>query len=729
MKAALLAALLAPAALAAPAPGPAVSPALTLLLESFGAPGVETLAERGVLALQGKPGARRLAAVHWKALTALDKAASSCLALAAAADELGREAPPKSADLGLAPCRALPSDGLFTPSLAALAAALQTAHEESWALESSGASQTGPAGKPNVFDTPWGKELAARRHADALENPAPLIKPLFDELLASPRADKDAAAALAAEAASRGAGGVEALIAADAAKGALSDELRAQLRKTLLNERRRWAAAKARAAASDLLGKSAVKKELEDLRSAAKALSSRPGLPSALEAAAARASAATGGPKLRSSGIHLQEPTRLGQHELGDDAAASGAYWVDGLAEGASADVEETTFVETERGFSALETKTYKRRNGGPYPFARTLRITETRPFAVRSFVSAPGSNALAERVEVAVARDFELALLKESEAAGLRSACRLKDAEAAYAALEALVAEAAKVKPQYKALAARAKEAAKAAKADSETALKLEEALSAARADSAPQLCRYETARVDEALKLGRKLPPGCDASLPELHALKAVIHRRAADQSWFLRAAADARSKRKSCDLEGALSRWSEALAALDADPGARCGKAAEEDSRAKAEAAEAARLIAWRSVLDAALKKAEAEIDPARRLAAVRPIQSRLGALDVSCFAAESKRANALAAAAARTLTAPPDADRRLPSDGALASVASEVRAERLKRIEAANAVERAAQEAAAAPPAAAPASEPAKKQPAKRPARKTKTRGSR
>ena len=42
---------------------------------------------------------------------------------------------------------------------------------------------------------------------------------------------------------------------------------------------------------------------------------------------------------------------------------------------------------------------------------------------------------------ELALAPDFELALGKESEAAGLRGACRLKDAEAAYAALEALVA------------------------------------------------------------------------------------------------------------------------------------------------------------------------------------------------------------------------------------------------------------------------------------------------
>lgn len=728
MKAAILAALLAPTSFAAsPAPvAPPSSPALSLLLESFGAPGVETLAARGVLVLQGKPGARRLAAVHWKALVALDRAASSCLALGSAADALGKEAPPKSADIGLKACRALPADGLFTPNLAALAAYLQAAHEETWALESSGASLAGPAGKPNIFDTPWGKDLSARRHADALENPAALVKPLFDELLSAPRTDKDAAAALAAEASSRGSAAVDGLIAADAEKGALSEELRAQLRKTLVNERRRWAAAKARAAAADLLGKAAVKKELEDLRGIAKGLSARPGLPAALEAAASRATAVSGGPKLLSAGLHLQEPTRLGQHELGDDASASGAYWVDGLAEGASADVEETTAVETDRGFLAVETRSASRKNGGPYPYARTVRIAETRTFAFRTFVSAAGSNALAERAEVSVAKDFELALLRESEAAGLRAACRLKDAESAFTALEALVSEAGKTKPQYRDLAVRARDAAKTAKADAEASMKLEEALAAARADSAPQLCRYETTRVDEALKIAKGLPPGCDASLPELHALKATIQKRSVDQSWFLRASSDARSKRKSCDLQGALDRWSEALAALDADPGARCGKAAEEEVKAKAEAAEVARLLAWREVLAKQLAKAEAETEPAKRLAAVRPVTSRLGALDSGCFSAEKKKADVLASGAAKSLAAPADAEKRLPSDGALYAVVAEIKAERAKRIEAATSVEKAASEAAsegAAPaPKAAPA--PAKKAPAHRPARKAK-----
>jgi hypothetical protein len=274
MKTTILAVLLAIPALGAEAPVP--SAPLALLTENFGEPGVETLSARGVIALHGKAGARRLAAVHWKALGELSRAASSCLALASAADALGREGEPSGPDLGLSACRALTMNGLMTPSLHGLASLLQAGHEERWALKQANAPLSGAAGRPNLFDTAWGKDLILRRHADALENPGALVKPVFDELLAGPRPDKDAAALFAAEASARGASSPETLIAYDSSHGALSEELRAQMRRTLSNERRRWAAAKARAAAADLLGKAAVKKELEDLRAVAKALTSRP---------------------------------------------------------------------------------------------------------------------------------------------------------------------------------------------------------------------------------------------------------------------------------------------------------------------------------------------------------------------------------------------------------------------------------------------------------------------
>lgn len=717
----------------APSPSARVNGApLVLLTEAFGEAGVETLGARGVLVLHGKPGARGLAAVHWKALGELSRAVSSCLALAASADALGREPEPTSPDLGLHACRALPAEGVMTPSLRALASLLQAGHEERWALHLAKAPLAGPAGRPNLFDTAWGKELILRRHADALENGNGLAKLVFDELIAGPRPDKDAAALFAAEASARGAAAPETLIARDRTRCALSDELREQMRRTIVNERRRWAAAKARASAADLLGKAAVKRELEDLRGVAKALSARPDLLTALEAAASRDAAAPGGAKLRSAGLHLQEPTRLGQHELGDEVLVSGAYWIDGLKENESVSVHETLAVETARGFASVETRAHSRRNGGPYAYSRKLKVAEPGSFGVRALVSAGGS-LLTERVDVGLARDFELALLNESEAAGLLAACRPKDAEAAYLALETLVAEPAKVKTQYKKLAERARKAKDAAKRAAEVLIKLEEALTAARADSSPQQCKYETGRVDSALKLAQSLPSGCDRDLPELHALRATIKRRAVDQSWFLKASSDARSKRKSCQLDAARQRWSDALAALDADPGARCGRVADEEALAKTDFAELTRDIAWSEELDKALARAEAETVPARRLDILRPVTSRLGALNAKCFGAHAKRAAALSSAASKSLTAPSEseAERRLPSDGAIASVVADVRAERARRLEAAGAAEKAAMEAAAPVPAPAPKAEapalepkPAAKKPAKRPTRKSK-----
>ncbi|MCR4294461.1 MAG: hypothetical protein NUW21_02930, partial [Elusimicrobia bacterium] len=215
----VVAALLATRALGADAPSLSArvnGAPLVLLTEAFGEPGVETLGARGVLVLHGKPGARGLAAVHWKAFGELSRAVSSCLALASAADALGREPEPSGPDLGLGACRALPTEGMMTPSLHALASLLQAGHEERWALRLAKAPLAGPAGRPNLFDTAWGKDLILRRHADALENGGGLAKLAFDELIAGPRPDKDAAALFAAEAAARGASSPEKLIARDA---------------------------------------------------------------------------------------------------------------------------------------------------------------------------------------------------------------------------------------------------------------------------------------------------------------------------------------------------------------------------------------------------------------------------------------------------------------------------------------------------------------------------------
>ncbi len=634
-----------------------------------------------------------MAAVHWKALQGLAALAPSCRSLSSP----------------FAACRTLPSDGAMTPRLHALASAVAAENEERFALLASSASLTEPAGLPNLFDTAWGKDFAARRGADRVENPTALAKPFFEDFLGGPRPNADAAKHFLSVAAARGAVGADVLLSSDAARGAASDDLRVLIRRYLQDERRRRGLERADARVAALSAEKDTARDLAALNSLAATLADKPGLLAELESAVSGAPAPAGAPKLRTAGVHLQEPTRLGQHELGDEAVVSGAYWVDGLDEGASAAIDETSFVETPRGFAAVETQSVKRRNGGPYPFERRLTISETRHFAVVALVSAASGTIVAERAEIPVAPDYELSLKKEAEALQNSSSCDPKSAEAAYGALADLVADAAKVKPQYRSLLERAVSGRKKASADSAALAKLEEAVTESRADSSPQQCGFSVARTDAAISLARKLPAGCDRVLPELFSQRAAISRRAADQSWFLKASAEARSRRRSCDFAGAAERWTEALAVLEADPAARCGKVDAEAKAAEAELPAVRRASVWSETLAKSLDKADAETVPAKRLALLRPALARLSALeDGGCRRDLAKRAEKLASAAGDAESGPADADaaRRLPADATIAAVTEDVRRARSRdaeKTDAASAPENVAAPAAAAAPA--------------------------
>ena len=693
-RAALLAASLLLAAQAASA-----AP-LDAFVSAFGEAGVTTLSARGYIVLQGRGPERRLVAVHWKSLERLAASAESCHRLS-----------PE-----FAACRSLPSDGAMTPRLHALADAVAAANEERFALTSSSASPAEPAGLPNLFDTPWGRDFAARRGADRVEEPAPLAKPFFEDFLGGPRPNADAAKHFLAVETARGASGADVLLSSDAARGAASDDLRMLIRRYLRDERRRRGLSRAEARVAAVSAEKDAARDLEALTSIAATLAVKPGLLSSLESAVSGAAAPAGAPKLRSAGIHLQDPTRLGQHELGDEAVVSGAYWVDGLEEGASAAIEETTFLETLRGFSAAETASVKRRNGGPYVFERRLAIGEAKPFAVVAFVSAASGTVVAERVEVPVAPDYELSLKKEAEAIQDSQSCDPKSAEAAYGALADLLADAAKVKPQYRSLLDRAVAGRKRAADDAAALAKLEEAVADARADSSPQQCAYSVSRTDAAIALARKLPAGCDRVLPELFAQRAAISRRAADQKWFLNASDAARSRRRACDFAGAARGWTEALAVLETDPAARCGKADAEAKAAETELPAVRRAAAWTETLVKSVDKAEAETVPAKRLALLAPALARLDSLeDRDCRRDVFKRAEKLAAAAGDAETGPADAEavRRLPADATLAAVTEDVRRARGRLLEKSDAASAPENAPSAAAPAPAPAAAPKKK----------------
>lgn len=661
-RAAVLAALLLLPAAAKAAP-------LDAFLAAFGEDGVKTLSERGYMVLQGSGADRRLAAVHWKALEGLAAAAGSCEALV-------------KGESGVAACRALPDDGAVTPRLHALAATLTAADEERASLVAANSPLDEPAGLPNLFETAWGKDLDARLRADRLEDHGALAKGFFEDLLAGPRPNAVAAKHFLAVEAAAGVAGAEAALNADAARGAASDSLRAMIRRYLQDERRRRGLALARDRAAALAADKTVRKELDALGVLASALSRKPSPLEGLEAAVSGAPAPKGVPRLRSAGIHLQDPVRLGQYELGDRAFVSGAYWVDGLPEGKSVPVEETTFLETERGFSAVETRTVKRRNGGPYPYERRVEVTETRPFAVVGIFSAAVGTVIAERVEVPLADDYELSLKKEAAALQALQSCDPKSAEAAYAELESLIGDAATIKPQYASLLKRTRRGRASAVSDAALLAKLEEAVSESRADSSPQQCRYDLRRTDAAIKLERRLPPGCDRLLPELFTQRSLISRRATDQKWFLKASAEARSRRRSCDLAGAARRWNEALSVLEADPAANCGAAAEEVKTAESGMATARAADAWTESLTKTVDRAELEPVPAKRLELLAPALARLASLpDRDCRRALLKRAQRLADKAGAEEDGPGVASR-LPADAGLAATTDEVRRARAR-----------------------------------------------
>lgn len=722
--AALVVLLAAPLRAAKPAPAsPTPSASLAFYLSgAVGADGLEVLARRGYVVLQGPKNARRAAAVHWKALERLSGAARSCWALAASVDAAVSTGAARGGDWG--PCRALPVSGAVTPAVRAMAASLAALREETAALAADGDSAPIPPAASNLFAKPWGRELAERAHADLLEDPGPLLRPFFDEQLAGPRPGVEAWRHFVA-AAEHGAPGLDARISSDAARGAPSEELKAQLRRYFSVERRRWNAQSALAELSRLRKASGL--ELTELVSVTAPLSARPGL---LEKAEASVSGAGVGeaPRLRSAGLHLQEPAKLGQYELGDEILFSGAYWVDGLPEGRSAEFEESTFGESADGFFAVETRRVRRENGGPYPYRRRLRVDAPGSFVARAAVTSESGSEVSERVEVKVAPDFELALAKEAQAAARRQACAFKDAEAAYVSLEALVAEPAKAKPQYKALLSRAAKSRSDAVREGARLAELDGLLDKARAASSPESCRYETGPAEAALKLVEGLPAGCDGARPELLKLRAMSSRRAADHAWFLKASADARSKRKACDLEGAAARWTGALAVLEADPAARCGKAAEESELAAKELAETRRELAWVGEFSRALERGEAKTPPEERLESARFVSARLPVLSsAKCHAKLAARAAALSQGAAAELAPPSPGElaRRLSPDPMLAALSAEVRRERARLAAAAELAARASAESQSPAPAAtkAPAAPPAAVEdapPAKRPA---------
>ena len=693
MKKTLLAALtfaallLPPAAYAAAPDAPPVSAddaGARWLADNFGLEGRDALKAKGYVVLQGKKDAGRLQFVHWKAFEALSRRGHAALELAGAYTFLGSGSPVSiTASPAFLPLTELPATGLVTPALHVLIDAL-AAYHQAWTSLYGAAGPEG-AKSPGLYDTPWGKRFLGRTHGDTVEDAKILAKPFFEEMLAGVRREPEAQAHFQQYISSRYKTDVGSMLAADATSGDLSEELRGWLRKYLEDQRRLLVLEQVRKGLEALEKKENFTKDLKTLESVARVLKDKPSLLSELEALPKQSAA--GKVKLTTAGLHLQQPTRLGQFELGDSVMLSGAYWVDGLPEGKSAEIEETTLAETPRGAGQIETKLVKRANGGPYTFSRAFRLRDSAPFLFRSILSSPESNVLSDSLEVPVSRDFETAALKLAAADQQALSCAFKEAEALYAKPEETVAEAAKEKPQYRELVKDSQQRRQAAAKDAADLVKLEEAMAASRADGSPETCQYKTQRTEAAIAMVRRLPAGCDKHLAALDAQLAMIRRRASDQDAFAKAQALAASRAKSCDFGLAVEQAGRGLAILEADPAARCGKTAEEAKQLEEGLGSLRAEELWRIAFGADLKDAEAEASPRGRLATLNPLIARIASRpNAACFSKERAKAETLSAKAGEALQASEALAKGLAADGGLAATLAEVSAERAKLVSA-------------------------------------------
>lgn len=695
------------AAALASAAGAAEPTAAQWLARAVAPAGYESLQSGRYIVVQGEAGQERLEYVDWKALEQLvhDAPLAQAFVEADGAHEAGKPLPPSTAEL--APLSQLPPGGLMTPSLQTAAQSLLALSQDLAALGSTGTVQDLLAVQPALFDTGWGRAFAARYGpAGAGQAAQALAGVFFQEELAGPQRDEKAQAHFLDYARRRFSQSLSAPLAQDERAGRLSPPVRAALERYLGEQAILLEAERLDQGLSALERQRAFRAQRAALQAAAEGLVEQPALLQELETRAGPSAPAVPRPSLTGSALHVQAPIRLHQYELGDQAAVSGAYWVDGLGDGEKAAVEETTFLETPSGVRALDTRRVKRADGGPYAFSRRIELHGSRDVVFHALISAEGSNTLSEKAIVPVSSDFETALQKLAAADAAALSCRFKDA--GYAQLASELEGAAGQKRQYRdlrdAALSRANEAARHA-----AALEQAEGLIAdSHVDLSTQTCRYDDTRTLRAAEAVRLLPAGCDHYLPGLLSQLAAIRRRAADQDAFDRAARAARERLKDCEFSAAADKAEEALALLDADPEARCGGL---DAQARALEPAAARAQTgelWRARFEAALDRGEKASSPDERLAAARQVLARIGTLpDAGCYAQERGRAQQLAQAAGEAL-APPE-KTRLPDDDDLPETLARVSAQRRSLQEPAEARSPDAEQAPSAAPAPAPQAE--------------------
>ncbi|MBI5210735.1 MAG: hypothetical protein HY927_12255 [Elusimicrobia bacterium] len=695
-------------------------------LETIGPEALRILRKKDYLIIQEDKDGARLQDGLWDALreAAAKSFASIDLAEAYRRFASGNPVAQEGETLGFAPLRQVAPGGLVTPDVQSVALLLIAAHEDMSAPGYAKAETASAEGA--LFDTPWGAAFAARTRADALPDPSLLADAFFDEHFAAVRRHDGAVEHFTKFMSAAYGKDLSPLADTDVRNASLSGELRDWLKKYLADQRRVSAVRRYRQSLEKLEAKRAVASQIDELETVAKALSGASGFVDGLKAklaqpaAASPGDAAAAGPRvtLTSAGLHLHQPVKLGRHERGDAVVVTGAYWLDGLTDGETVEVEETTYADRGKdGADMLETKKARRSNGGPYIVKREPLLKDSRSFTFRSIVGSAEGNTLKEAVAVPVAGAFDLALDGLALADHQALDCRFKEAEGSYGHLEATIAEAAREKKTYADLLVTAQKRRADAAKNAAVVAKLEESIAATREDLSSQKCDYLTQRTEAAVKTIAALPAGCDRYLADLQSQFETINRRKNDQAAFQQTAAKARALEKDCRFSSAAENMTQALAILDADPAARCGSFDAAAKKLEEDLPAVRALALWGQTLDDSVRDAENPPEPgadpaAASLRIANAALARLPTLSLpACFAKQGEALLRAADSSGKSILVPADAAaaKLLPDDNKLVATSAAVAEER-RKLEASRAavLERKVQQEL--PPAEAPQAAP-------------------
>ncbi|MBI4424581.1 MAG: hypothetical protein HY554_12685 [Elusimicrobia bacterium] len=530
---------------------------------------------------------------------------------------------------------------------------------------------------------PWAADFSHRYNLAQAQDAAPLVEPFFSELLSGAGRAPAAEEHLRAHAQSRYGADIGPLLEADVRSGQLSDELRGWVEKYLSDNRRAWRLLQLPADLAALLKDRKLQRELEDLRQSARALAADPTFLQGLRESLAPGALPPETARVTGGEVHVHTGPEGQGYEAGDRASISAAYWLDEVPRGRSARVQETVFADRgPHGIELLHSSQRSRGSGGPHAVAADAELREGRPFVVRFIAQPEGGRPVHREAAVSPAGALDAALAKLGRADAAFASCKLAEAAAAYEALSQELGERSR-RPQFARLAAELRPRQKRAALAQEDHAALDGLLEGVRLDASPQTCAFSEARGLKARALLSRLPAGCSRELaPEINQLLTAAVQRRRDQDTFWAGLEGARRLERACQFPQAAERYAAALAVLDADPSAKCGRAQEEYRRVHelelpaALAADGVR-SGFHAELDAASESLGAG-DPARALAKTNPLLARLAALrSPGCYETERRKGEELALTAEAGLQSPAQALARVPDpmDGTFAAVARE------------------------------------------------------